>query len=187
MYFIEILFLAVALSMDSFAVSTAGGVVLRNYRPYCMLKIAFVMALFQAGMTLIGFLLGGAFDEYICDYDHWIAFVLLIYLGGRMMYEGYYGKEEGDKPFDPMKNKTLCSMAFATSIDALAVGISLALLHSPILTPLVIIWIVTFPLSPFGVYFGSRFGGNTRINLNIVGGLILVGIGCKILIEHLFL
>jgi putative Mn2+ efflux pump MntP len=187
MYFVEILLLAVGLSMDSLAVSTAGGVVLRNYRPYCMLKIASVMALFQVGMTLIGFLLGDTFAEYIHDYDHWIAFALLVYLGGRMMYEGYYEKEKDDKPFDPMRNKTLCGMGLATSIDALAVGISLALLHSPILTPLIVIGLVTFILSAFGVYFGSRFGGETRINLNIAGGLILVGIGCKILIEHLFL
>lgn len=187
MYFAEIVLLAVGLSMDSLAVSTAGGVVLRNYRPYCMLKIASVMALFQVGMTLTGFLLGDVFAEYIRNFDHWIAFALLVYLGGRMMYEGYYGKEKEDAPFDPMRNKTLCSMGLATSIDALAIGISFALLHSPILPPLVAIGLITFALSAFGVYFGARFGGRTRINLNIVGGLILTGIGCKILIEHLFL
>ncbi|MDR3252635.1 MAG: manganese efflux pump MntP family protein [Tannerella sp.] len=195
MSFIEIVLLAVGLSMDSLAVSLAGGAVISDYRPYCLVKIASVMALFQAGMTFIGSLAGSSFYQYICEYDHWVAFALLLYLGCRMIYEGCrHNKDDCQKKaFNPMNNRTLLSMALATSIDALAVGISFAMLRtSPvetgvsnsIATPVITIFAVTFLFSAIGVYCGHRFGCKTRINMNILGGLILIGIGSKILIEH---
>lgn len=185
MYFWEIVLLAVGLSMDSLAVSTASGVVLRNYRPCCIFRIASVMALFQAGMTFLGILFGSSFSRYICDYDHWIAFVLLAYLGGRMIYNGYFRKDGDEKAFNPMNIRTLCGLALATSIDALAIGVSLALLSSAVLLPVAVIGLVTFVFSASGVYFGHRFGGKNRLNLDVLGGIILLGIGCKILVEHL--
>ena len=155
MLYIEVLLLAIGLSMDSLAVSVTGGAVLKNN---CtagnIIKIASVLGIFQAGMTVIGYTMGLGFEKYICAFDHWIAFTLLLYL--------------------------------ATSIDALAVGISLAILKSPLLLQASTIGVVTFAISAFGVYFGNRFGKRIDLKLDLIGGLILIGIGTKILIEHVF-
>ncbi len=186
MPFLEALLIAVGLSMDSLAASTAGGVMLRSYKRAYVFKIAFTMAASQAIMMLIGFFVGDTFDHYIHDYDHWIAFLLLSYLGGHMIYEGCVKTNKDNKTFNPVHNKTLLGMAFATSIDAMAVGISMAFLHSSILPLFLTIGVVTFIFSAFGVYFGYNFSNKTRVNFNIIGGIILIGIGLKILIEHLF-
>ena len=177
MLYIEVLLLAIGLSMDSLAVSVTGGAVLKNN---CtagnIIKIASVLGIFQAGMTVIGYTMG---------FDHWIAFTLLLYLGGKMIYDSTKEEEEDGK-FDPLCNRTLCGLGIATSIDALAVGISLAILKSPLLLQASTIGVVTFAISAFGVYFGNRFGKRIDLKLDLIGGLILIGIGTKILIEHLF-
>ena len=179
MLYIEVLLLAIGLSMDSLAVSvtgcTAGNII----------KIASVLGIFQAGMTVIGYTMGLGFEKYICAFDHWIAFTLLLYLGGKMIYDSTKEEEEDGK-FDPLCNRTLCGLGIATSIDALAVGISLAILKSPLLLQASTIGVVTFAISAFGVYFGNRFGKRIDLKLDLIGGLILIGIGTKILIEHLF-
>ena len=176
MLYIEVLLLAIGLSMDSLAVSVTGGAVLKNN---CtagnIIKIASVLGIFQAGMTVIGYTMGLGFEKYICAFDHWIAFTLLLYLGGKMIYDSTKEEEEDGK-FDPLCNRTLCGLGIATSIDALAVGISLAILKSPLL----------LQASTFGVYFGNRFGKRIDLKLDLIGGLILIGIGTKILIEHVF-
>ena len=129
MLYIEVLLLAIGLSMDSLAVSVTGGAVLKNN---CtagnIIKIASVLGIFQAGMTVIGYTMGLGFEKYICAFDHWIAFTLLLYLGGKMIYDSAKEEEEDGK-FDPLCNRTLCGLGIATSIDALAVGISLAILN----------------------------------------------------------
>ena len=125
MSFLEIVLLAVGLSMDSLAVSVTGGALIQNYRHHHMLKIGCVMGIFQAGMTIAGYLAGMSFKKYITAFDHWIAFLLLLYLGGKMIYESTQEKEE-DCRTNPLCYKTLCGLGIATSIDALAVGISLA-------------------------------------------------------------
>lgn len=109
----------------------------------------------------------------------------LLYLGGKMIYDSTKEEEEDGK-FDPLCNRTLCGLGIATSIDALAVGISLAILKSPLLLQASTIGVVTFAISAFGVYFGNRFGKRIDLKLDLIGGLILIGIGTKILIEHLF-
>ena len=120
MLYIEVLLLAIGLSMDSLAVSVTGGAVLKNN---CtagnIIKIASVLGIFQAGMTVIGYTMGLGFEKYICAFDHWIAFTLLLYLGGKMIYDSTKEEEEDGK-FDPLCNRTLCGLGIATSIDALA-------------------------------------------------------------------
>lgn len=186
MLYIEVLLLAVGLSMDSLAVSVTGGAILRNH---CttghIVKIASVLGLFQMGMTIVGYTLGLGFKSYITAWDHWIAFLLLLYLGGKMIYDSARGKKDEER-FDPLCNRTLCGLGVATSIDALAVGISLAILKSPLLLQAITIGVVTFAFSAFGIYFGNRMGRKIDLKLDLIGGLILIGIGTKILIEHLF-
>ena len=179
MSFLEIVLLAVGLSMDSLAVSVTGGALIQNYRHHHMLKIGCVMGIFQAGMTIAGYLAGMSFKKYITAFDHWIAFLLLLYLGGKMIYESTQEKEE-DCRTNPLCYKTLCGLGIATSIDALAVGISLACIESAIALEALTIGIVTFLFSAFGVYFGNHFSRKIDLKLDLIGGLILIGIGTKI-------
>ncbi len=185
MLFIEIILLAIGLSMDSLAVSVTGGAVLRRCSIGNIIHIAAVMSLFQAGFTALGYVTGMGFQKYICAFDHWIAFLLLAYLGGKMIYESRKEEEDQHK-VDLLKIRTLCGLAVATSIDALAVGISLALLQEPLLLLTLTIGIVTFIFSASGVFMGNRFGERVNLPLDLIGGVILIAIGLKILIEHLY-
>ena len=192
MSFLEIVLLAVGLSMDSLAVSVTGGALIQNYRHHHMLKIGCVMGVFQAGMTIAGYLAGMSFKKYITAFDHWIAFLLLLYLGGKMIYESTQEQEE-DCRTNPLCYKTLYGLGIATSIDALAIGISFALLginnYTEILSPILIIGFVSFVMSLIGLYFGIKCGCGCarKLKAELWGGIILVAIGLKILIEHLFL
>lgn len=185
MLLIEIILIAIGLSMDSLAVSVTSGAMLKKCSVVNLFKMAFTLAIAQAGMTAVGYLAGFGFEQYIKSFDHWIAFVLLCYLGGRMIYCSM--KEHTDDCVNnPFCTKTLCGLAIATSIDALAVGISLALLDTPLAMLTIVIAIVTFIFSAVGVYAGCRFGSKFDIKLDLIGGLILIGIGVKILAEHLY-
>lgn len=185
MLYSEIILLAIGLSMDSLAVSIASGAVIQNYKYNNGIKIASVLGVFQAGMTVIGYITGLGFEKYICAFDHWIAFILLFYLGVKMIYEEYHKDDTTETGFNPLKLKTLAGLGIATSIDALAVGVSLALLKSSIIIEASIIGLTTFGFSAFGVYFGSRFGKKINLRIELIGGLILIGIGVKILLEHI--
>ena len=179
---ISILLIAVGLAMDSLAVSISGGLFMR---PFCMrqsLRLALTMGIFQGGMTLLGWLMGVSFSSYITAFDHWIAFILLGFLGGKMIYESF-GEEE--TTISSFSTKTLLTLGVATSIDALAVGVSMAFLKTSIYFPAFIIGFVTFALSLIGVISGYRFGKIKGINVELFGGIILIAIGVKILIEHL--
>ena len=179
---ISILLIAVGLAMDSLAVSISGGIVMR---PFCIrqsLRLALTMGIFQGGMTLLGWLMGVSFSSYITAFDHWIAFILLGFLGGKMIYESF-GEEE--TTISSFSTKTLLTLGVATSIDALAVGVSMAFLKTSIYFPAFIIGFVTFALSLIGVISGYRFGQIKGINVELFGGIILIAIGVKILIEHL--
>lgn len=181
MNFITVIMIALGLSMDSLAVSISGGVCMK---PFCIrksFKMATIMGIFQGGMTLLGWALGINFSSYINDLDHWIAFILLAYLGGKMIYESFKAENETLASFS---NKTLFTLGIATSIDALAVGISFAFLKTNILFPAAIIGVITFILSISGVYCGFRFGRIKGLKVELLGGIILIGIGIKILIEH---
>ena len=183
MTFLTILLIAVGLSMDSFSVSISSGIFMRKFRMPEAIKIALILALFQGGMTAIGWALGINFSEYIKAVDHWIAFVLLSYLGGKMIFEAF---KKGDDACDltSLSNKTILTLGLATSIDALAVGVGMAFLKSGIIFPTTIIFLTTFLFSICGLYFGTKFGRVKWVNIELVGGLILIGIGVKILLEH---
>ena len=185
----ELFITAVALSMDAFAVAICKGLSTGKIKPKHMLICGLWFGGFQALMPLIGYFLGGAFADYITGFDHWIAFVLLAFIGGKMLVEAL-GKEEcedcgcADAAFRPM---TMLTMAIATSIDALAVGITFALLPDVNVSFAVSsIGVITFLFSAVGVKLGSVFGAKYKFVAEIVGGVTLVGMGIKILIEHLF-
>lgn len=184
---IELSLIAVGLSMDAFAVAVCKGLKMRRVE----IKNTFVIALFfggfQAIMPLIGWILGKQFEQYITRIDHWIAFVLLGAIGGKMIYEAIKGEEDdgcgcGGSGLDI---KELLLMAIATSIDALAVGITLALLPVSIIQSISVIGCTTFLLSIVGVSLGNKFGCKYQDKAQILGGVILLLMGVKILLEHL--
>lgn len=181
MGYFSILLLALGLSMDSLAVCISGGILMKKFCIRKSLKMALIMGFFQGGMTLAGWSLGIHFSHVIQDFDHWIAFALLAYLGGKMIYESLH-KEESR--LVSLSNKTLLALGIATSIDALAVGVGLAFLKTSILLPALIIAFTTFVLSLSGVCCGFRFGKIKNINVEFLGGMILIIIGFKILTEH---
>ena len=178
----ELFILAVGLSMDAFAVAMCKGLALRKATPGAMLKAGAYFGGFQAGMPLLGFFLGSAFSDQIVAIDHWIAFLLLGYIGFNMIRESQKEDEACD---DDMGIKTMTLMAIATSIDALAVGVTLAFLKVNIWASVTFIGIMTFSLSAFGVWLGNKLGNNNKINAELWGGIILILIGTMILLEHL--
>jgi len=184
MHLATILLIAVGLAMDAFAVSIVTGSVYRELHVKHVLRMALFFGGFQAVMPVIGFLAGLSLKGYIAACDHWIAFGLLSLVGGKMIYESFQ-IEAAEKNRDPSNLPVLLALSVATSIDALAVGITLSLLTSSIAVAVTIIGVVTFGLSYAGVYIGKRFGHFFESRIEVVGGLILVAIGVKILIEHL--
>lgn len=184
MSFITILLIAIGLAMDSTVVCISGGM---SMHPFCIkksLKMSLVMGIFQGGMTFLGWLLGTSFSAYITNFDHWIAFTLLTYLGLKMIYESF---QEKDNTFTTFSNKTILTLGIATSIDALAVGVSFAFLQTDIWLPALIIGFITFFLCITGILCGFRFSKIKGLNIELFGGLILTAIGIKILIEHTLL
>lgn len=184
---VELLLIAVGLSMDAFAVSICKGLGMKEVN----LKVAFVLALFfggfQALMPLIGWALGSQFLWLISPIDHWIAFVLLAVIGGKMLWEALHDEEGEDdgKPADKIDLGEFFILAVATSIDALAVGISFAALAVDIVPSILIIGVVTFCFTIAGVFVGNFFGSRYEKPASIVGGVVLILIGLKILLEHL--
>lgn len=179
-----IFFIAVGLAMDAFAVSVASGLAVSKLRVRYALRMALFFGLFQALMPVAGWLLGFGFRQTIQEFDHWLAFALLAAIGVKMIYESFK-LEEVENPRDPMSITLLLVLSVATSIDALAVGLTLTFIKVPIATPAVIIGLVTFSISFAGVYLGDKFGHFFEKKIEALGGLILIGIGLKILIEHL--
>ena len=180
---IELFLIAVGLSMDAFAVSVCKGLAM----PKCTFKKAAIVGLwfggFQALMPAIGYILGAQFQETIASIDHWIAFVLLALIGGNMIHEALDNDEaEADASLDV---KTMFLLAVATSIDALAIGITFAFLKVNIIPAVCFIGIVTFIISFAGVKIGNVFGARYKNKAEIVGGIILILLGLKILLEHL--
>lgn len=185
MDFLTLFLLAIGLSFDSFAVSISSGVAKTQMRFLAATKIAFSLAFFQALMPLLGWLIGKQMIRYVENFDHWIAFTLLALLGFKMIFESF--KHDGQKAgFNPHDTLTLLGMSLATSIDALIVGISFGFLRYNIWISLLVIGIVTFIISMLGILFGKRTGEWLGKWAEILGGLILIGIGAKILIQHLY-
>lgn len=185
MDFLQLFLIGVGLSMDAFAVSICKGLKMRKVDYKYMFLIALFFGGFQALMPFIGWFLGKQFQVYITAFDHWIAFILLLFVGGKMALEAIKGEEEdidGELTYDI---KEIFVLAVATSIDALAVGITFAFLQTDIWSSITIIGITTFLFSILGVFIGNRFGVKYKNKAEITGGIILMGIGAKILIQHL--
>ena len=188
---LEIWLLAIGLAMDCLAVSIASGIILKRIQWRPMLVMAFFFGLFQAIMPLLGWLGASTFSHLIESVDHWIAFAILAFLGGRMIKESFK-EEDCCQRFNPASLKVVITMAIATSIDALAIGVSFAFLGikscSSILYPVGVIGFASFLMSLIGLIFGIRFGCGIarKLRAELWGGIILILIGTKILIEHLF-
>lgn len=180
---VELLLIAIGLAMDAFAVSVGKGVTLKRVTMRHAITAGVWFGGFQALMPIVGYLVGVRFSSFVTSVDHWIAFGLLVVIGLNMIREAVWGDEESHT--SDFGLRTMLLMAIATSIDALAVGISLAFLDVNIWTSAVVIGIVTLLLSGVGVYLGSLFGSRLGAKAGIVGGVILIAIGLKILIEHL--
>ena len=183
MSFVELIMIAVGLSMDAFAVSVTNSMLKKRFDIKYALLMAGVFGLFQAAMPVIGLYAASFLSGFIRSVDHWIAFLLLLFIGGKMIYEAVRGSNEQE--ISPVRGKMLIVMAIATSIDALAVGISFAVLSVDILASSLLIGTVTFVVCFAGAWIGIRFGRLFKKAPEIVGGVILIGIGIKILVEHL--
>lgn len=179
---LELFAIALGLSMDAFAVAITKGLCLRKVRFKYALITGLFFGGFQALMPLVGFYLGVQFEDYLTSIDHWIIFGLLFLIGLNMILESR--KEEGEK-CDTLSIKNMTMLSLATSIDALAVGITFAFLHANIYTSVAVIGFTTFVLSFFGVVIGNLFGSRFKSKAEIAGGIVLILIGAKILLEHL--
>mgnify|MGYP000203112108 CR=1 FL=1 len=188
MGFITILLTAFGLAMDAFAVSITNGMLLKEDKIKDAAKTGAFFGIAQAVMPLIGWLLCVKFQDYVTTYDHWVALLLLGFIGGKMIFESIESRKEGcvteEAKTSRIDNKTLFLLAIATSIDALAVGVSFAFLNVSIFESVIIIGVITFALCFIGVLLGKRCLPMLKSNAELVGGIILVVIGVKIFAEH---
>jgi putative Mn2+ efflux pump MntP len=183
---ISLVFIALSLSLDALAVSISSAVCVRDLKFFHALRASFFFGLFQFVMPLAGWYFGSAFSAYIEAFDHWIAFGLLAFIGGKMIFEAFSAKtRRGEKPADIRSPGTLLSLAVATSIDALAVGLSFNMINKGIWINAAVIGAVTFLVCLAGFEFGRRIGALPEKWANVAGGLVLIGIGVKTLLEHL--
>jgi putative Mn2+ efflux pump MntP len=180
---LTVILIAVGLAMDAFAVSIAKGITINNHRRKTALIMASFFAAFQMLMPVIGWFAGLGLEELITAIDHWIAFGLLVLIGARMIYDSI--KKEDLQREGNLRLHTLLTLSVATSIDALMVGLSFAFLQTAIVIPILAIGIVTFFLSYLGFHFGTLIGSILGSRIKAIGGVILIAIGAKILLEHL--
>lgn len=186
MNFFLVLALALALAMDAFAVSMGLSLSLGRMTRSQTFRLSFYFGLFQFMMPVIGWAAGKNLFRYIQAFDHWVAFGLLLIIGGKMIYESFARRERGkEKRSDPTRGFSLLMLSVATSMDALAVGLSLAVLHIAIVYPAIIIGLVAFSMTVVGVKIGPLVGVIVGKRAEFLGGLLLVLIGVKILSEHL--
>lgn len=180
-----------ALAMDAFAVSVSSGICVSGLTLRYALRTAFAFGLFQFLMPVAGFLVGSAFAQVVSTWDHWIAFALLAAIGGKMIHGAVTMKDPASCSDDERKKlnvldlRVLLALSIATSLDALAVGVTYSVIGAPILAASAIIGVVTFALCLLGCEFGKRIGAKLERWAELAGGLALVGIGVKILVEHL--
>ncbi len=176
--------IAVALAMDAFAVALGAGLTLERLTGRHLFRLSFHFGLFQALMPVIGWLAGLSVQQWIAAYDHWIAFFLLAFVGGKMIREALKEEEAVKDPKDPTRGLTLVLLSVATSIDALAVGLSMGMLGTGIWLPALIIGLVAGAFTMTGMLLGRRIGTLWGPRVEVCGGLVLCGIGFKILLEH---
>lgn len=188
MSLLTIIITAFALSMDAFAVSITNGILIYDVKAKDALKTGAYFGFFQGVMPLIGWLLGIKFQNHITKIDHWIALILLGFIGIKMIYESFQNKpiacENSQNPRECLNSRTMIMLSIATSIDALAVGVSFALLKVPIVSSIIIIGIITFAVCFMGVFIGKNCGVLLKKNAEIFGGVILILMGVKIFLEH---
>jgi len=177
--------LALALAMDAFAVALGTATSLPRLTGGHLFRLGWHFGLFQALMPIIGWLVGLTVQKWIVSVDHWVAFGLLAFIGGRMLWEAFH-PDEKEVSSDPTRGWTMVMLSVATSIDALAVGLTLAMLGISIWFPALVIGLVAGGLTVAGMLLGRRLGDRWGQPVEILGGLVLIGIGVKILIEHLF-
>lgn len=183
MSILEVVLIAVGLAMDAFAISVCKGLSMNKFNAKKAIIIGLYFGLFQMIMPCIGYALGSAFENFITSIDHWIVFFFLVVIGGNMIKESF-SKDES-KVDDDISFKTMIILSIATSIDALAVGITFSFLEVNILNSVIVIGLITFILSIIGVVFGKLVGNKLSTKAQFIGGIILVLIGLKILLEHL--
>ena len=183
---ISLLLIAVGLAMDAFSVAVTDGIILKKPKIYQAAKVGLFFGVFQFIMPCIGYFLGNLFASYIEKFDHWIAFILLAFIGGKMIVESIKKGPEEIEYKNPLSNSTLTVLAIATSIDALAVGVTFATISVSLWFSAAIIGIVAFVFSFAGVFLGSKFGDLFGNKAEILGGTVLILIGVKTLVEHLF-
>ena len=183
MELLAVIAIAVGLAMDTFAVSIVTGAAYKQLHIRHALRMAGFFGGFQAFMPVVGYLAGLSVRQYVSNYDHWIAFGILAAVGLKMIYESFKIKEERKTP-NPANLVVVLVLAVATSIDALAVGITLSLITNAIALAVIIIGVITFGLSFAGVYIGKKFGHFFEGGIEIVGGLVLIALGIKIVIQH---
>lgn len=185
MPFLTLIGIAIGLAMDAFAVSIGAGLTLKEVTPRHTFRLAWHFGLFQALMPIVGWLAGTSISRWISPIDHWIAFALLVAIGAKMIYEAVREGADETERADPTRGWSLIVLSVATSIDALAVGLSLAFLKVSIWWPAVVIGIVAAAFTAVGLQLGKRFGALLGRRMEVLGGLILIAIGVKILLEHL--
>lgn len=182
--FIQLIIISISLALDALSVSVAGGIQTKKAKLKDALKVATYFGGFQAGMPLIGWVIGVKLQSFISSFDHWIAFILLAGIGLKMIKDAMQAKDENEK-MQILNNRVLFLLAIATSIDALIVGITLGFIKIPLLLSVACIGLITFILSLFGFLFGKKLGSFFEGKIEMIGGLALIGIGLKILLEHL--
>jgi manganese efflux pump family protein len=178
--------LAFGLGIDAFSVALASGVALGKVTPRQTFRLSFHFGLFQFGMPIIGWLIGSMVAGYVFDFSHWIAFGLLSFVGVRMIAGALTGKDDGMPRRDPTKGASLIVLSFATSIDALAVGLTLAIVGTPVLLPAIVIGLVAANMTLIGLQLGRVAGRILGSRMEVVGGLVLIAIGLKLLLEQLY-
>ncbi len=185
MDFLTLFGIALALAMDAFAVALSAGLMLPKLTGRHLFRFGFHFGLFQALMPVIGWLAGISVRDQIESFDHWLAFGLLSLVGGKMLWEAWQGDEDTPRAGDPTRGMSLVLLSIATSIDALAVGLSLAVLGVTIWTPALVIGMIAGILTVCGMLLGRRLGRAWGSRVEIFGGLVLIAIGVKILLEHI--
>ncbi len=186
MNLITLSLIGIGLSVDSLAASITTGACACKIRVNHVLKVAVFMAVFQGTMPLLGWIIGSSFKSVIASFDHWVAFVLLLGIGGKLIYEGIKSFHDEKTGLAPTKTLLLMGMALATSIDALIIGISFGLIDVNIWLAMVVIGISTFIFSSLGVLVGKRIGKSINKGIEVAGGMVLIALGVKILVEHIY-